>query len=123
MIEILLYLTTQRLKLPEFGSLKKSSYSLGSLNLAIEKTTFIHSFILVHCKLKLLIIPKKGYKMTEAKRLRLSVIQDILPPEMVEKILKLLHIKDLCQAQLICRRWKEIIDKGNLIKKASGKDS
>ena len=61
--------------------------------------------------------------MTEAKRLRLSVIEDILPPEMVEKILKLLHIKDLCQAQLICRRWKEIIDNGNLIKKASGRDS
>ena len=58
--------------------------------------------------------------MVEAKKMRLSVIQDILPPEMVEKILKLLHIKDLCQAQLICRRWKEIIDKGNLIKKAAG---
>ena len=58
--------------------------------------------------------------MAEAKRIILSVVQDILPPEMVEKILKLLHIKDLCQAQLICRRWKEIIDKGNLIKKASG---
>ena len=61
--------------------------------------------------------------MTEVKRMRLSAIQDILPPEMVEKILKLLHMKDLCQAQVICRRWKEIIDKGNLIKKASGKDS
>ena len=111
---------TQRLKLPEFGSIKKSSYSLGSLNLAIEETTFIHS-----CALQIEIIntSEKGFKMTEAKRLRLSVIQDILPPEMVEKILKLLHIKDLCQAQVICRRWKEIIDKGNLIKKASGKDS
>ena len=58
--------------------------------------------------------------MVEAKNMRFSVIHDILPPEMVEKILKLLNIKDLCQAQLICRRWKEIIDKGNLIKKASG---
>ena len=61
--------------------------------------------------------------MADAKKVRLSVIQDTLPPEMVEKILKLLHIKDLCQAQLICRRWKEIIDKGNLVKKASGKNS
>ena len=66
---------------------------------------------------------EKSFEMTEVKRMRLSAIQDILPPEMVEKILKLLHMKDLCQAQVICRRWKEIIDKGNLIKKASGKDS
>ena len=43
LIEILSYLITQRLKIPEFGSIKKSSYSLGSLNLAIEETTFIHS--------------------------------------------------------------------------------
>ena len=61
--------------------------------------------------------------MPESKRIGFSVTHGILPPEMVEKILKLLNIKDLCQAQLICRRWKEIIDKGNLIKKASGKDS
>ena len=47
--------------------------------------------------------------MVEAKNMRFSVIHDILPPEMVEKILKLLNIKDLCQAQLICKRWKEII--------------
>ena len=61
--------------------------------------------------------------MVEAKKMRLSVTHDILPPELVEKILKLLKIKDLCQAQLICRRWKQIIDNGNLIKKASGRDS
>ena len=46
---------------------------------------------------------------------------DVLPSEMVEKILKLLTFKDICKAQLICKRWKEIIDKGNLMKKASGK--
>ena len=66
---------------------------------------------------------KKRLEMAEAKRIRLSVIQDTLPSEMIEKILKLLNIKDLCQAQLICRRWKQIIDNGNLIKKASGRDS
>ena len=59
--------------------------------------------------------------MVEAKKMRLSVTHDILPPELVEKILKLLKIKDLCQAQLICRTWKSIIDKGNFMKKASGK--
>ena len=49
-----------------------------------------------------------------------SVINDILPPEMVEKILKLLNYKEINQAKLICKRWKEIIDNGNLANKASG---
>ena len=49
------------------------------------------------------------------------MIHEILPPEMVEKILKLLNFKDIYQAQLVCRRWKEIIDMGNLKKKAKGK--
>ena len=52
--------------------------------------------------------------MSEAKEIML------LPPEMLEKIFKYLNIKDICQTQLICRKWKEIIVKGNLVKKASG---
>ena len=63
------------------------------------------------------------YKIPEAKKMELSTIHEILPPEMVEKILKLLNFKDLCQARQVCRRWKEIIDKGNLKKKATGKTS
>ena len=59
--------------------------------------------------------------MAVAKRMKLSVDINRLPPEMVEKILKLLKINEICQAQLICKQWKEIIDKGNLLKKASGK--
>ena len=43
-----------------------------------------------------------------------------LPPEMVEKILKLLNFQEICQAKVICRRWKEIIDNGNLMQNASG---
>ena len=58
--------------------------------------------------------------MAEAKRIKLSPIHDILPPEMVEKVLKLLNYKEVNQARLICRKWKEIIDNGNLVKKASG---
>ena len=42
-----------------------------------------------------------------------------LPTEMLEKILKLLNYKDLCQAELVCRRWRETIRR--LKKKASGK--
>ena len=53
--------------------------------------------------------------------MELSTIHEILPPEMVEKILKLLDYKDIYQSQMVCRTWKEIIDKGNLKKKATGK--
>ena len=63
---------------------------------------------------------KTKIKMSEAKKIRLSVNLDMLPPELLEKIFKFLHIKDICQTQKICRKWKEITVKGNLVKKASG---
>ena len=50
-------------------------------------------------------------------------IHEILPPEMVEKIIKLLNYKDIYPSQLVCIRWKEIIAMGNLKKKASGMTS
>ena len=58
--------------------------------------------------------------MLEAKRMKLSTINDLLPPEMIEKILKHLSFKEIRQAQLVCRRWKGIIDNGNLLMKAAG---
>ena len=58
--------------------------------------------------------------MADAKRMKLSVSFNNLPPEMVEKILKLLNVKKICQVRVICKQWKEIIDNGNLLKKASG---
>ena len=57
----------------------------------------------------------------QARKKILSNVENILPPEMVEKILKLFNFKDICQAQLVCKRWKEIIFKGNLVKKVAGK--
>ena len=63
---------------------------------------------------------KETFKMSDAKRIKLSVNFNGLPPEMVERILKLLPFKDICQTRLICKRWKEIIDKGNLVKDAAG---
>ena len=59
----------------------------------------------------------------QTKKRIISDFENILPPEMVEKILKLLKFKDICQAQLVCRRWKEIIYKGKLKKIATGKTS
>ena len=58
--------------------------------------------------------------INQAKTMRLSVVHNILPPEMIEKILRFLNFKDICQVQLTCRKWNEIIVKGNLLKKASG---
>ena len=56
--------------------------------------------------------------MEEANKANTSLI---LPAEMLEKILNFLNYKEICQAKLISRRWKEMIDKGNLLKKAAGK--
>ena len=61
------------------------------------------------------------YKIPETKKMEISIIHEILPPEIIEKTLKILNYKDLCQAKQICRRWKEIIDTGNLVKKSQGK--
>ena len=59
--------------------------------------------------------------MEEANKANMSLILNLLPPEMVEKILKILKLKEICQAQLICKRWKDIIVEGNLLKKVAGK--
>ena len=59
--------------------------------------------------------------MSDAKRIKLSVNFNNLPPEMVERILKLLHFTEICKARLICKRWKEIIDKSKLLENATGK--
>ena len=58
----------------------------------------------------------------ERERMPDGQINIILPPEMLEKILKLLNFKDICQANLVCRRWNEIIVNGKVLKKASGKN-
>ena len=57
--------------------------------------------------------------MVEAKRMNPLVI-NVLPPEMVEEILKHLNFQEIKQARLICKRWEEIIGNGNLVRKASG---
>ena len=59
----------------------------------------------------------------QRRRMPYDQINIILPPEMLEKILKLLHFKDTCQANLVCKRWNEIIVKGKVLKKAAGKTS
>ena len=65
--------------------------------------------------------PDGQINSVQANKRRRSDVENILPPEMVEKILKLLKLKEICQAQLVCKRWKEIIVEGNLVKKVAGK--
>ena len=65
---------------------------------------------------------KIGWKRKPDGQINSDVdVENILPPEMVEKILKLLKLKEICQVQLVCKRWKDIIVKGNLVKKVAGK--
>ena len=61
--------------------------------------------------------------MEEANKANMSLILNMLPPEILEKILKLLKLKEICQAQLVCKTWKGIIVKGNLVKKVAGKNN
>ena len=58
--------------------------------------------------------PNSQNNNVQPKKPRLSVIHNILPPEILDEILKFLNYKEICQAKLVCRRWKEIIDNGNL---------
>ena len=67
--------------------------------------------------------PDGQINSVQANKRRRSDVENILPPEMVEKILKLLKLKEICQAQLVCKRWKEIIVEGNLVKKVAGKNN
>ena len=46
--------------------------------------------------------------------------QNILPPEMLEKIFKLLNYKEIFLSKQVCKRWKMIIVKFKLLEKASG---
>ena len=88
--------------------------AIKTLNLCLLNKTSVTSFSsLVHM----------CYKIMESKKMENSITHEYLPPEMVEKILKLLHYKDIYQSQRVCRRWKEIVDKGNLKKIATGETS
>ena len=66
--------------------------------------------------------PDDQINSVQTKKRRVSDVEKVLPPEMVEKILKLLKLKEICQAQLVCKRWKNIVVKGNLVTKVAGKN-
>ena len=51
----------------------------------------------------------------------LPSINQVLPTEMLKKILENLDVKSLCFSKQTCKHWKDIIDEFELVKKASGK--
>ena len=51
----------------------------------------------------------------ESKEMKSYVIHDTLPPEIIVKIFELLNFKDICEARIVCTRWKQIIDENNLV--------
>ena len=81
----------------------------------------VNAFVDLVTKLRRMLNQFSKISNNQRKRMPDDQINIILPPEMLEKILKLLNFKDICQANLVCKRWNEIIVKGKVLKKASGK--
>ena len=65
---------------------------------------------------------EKSSNLAEEKRIDISSpINQVLPTEMLKKILEKLHIRSLIIARQTCMRWKEIIDKFKFVEEASSK--
>ena len=60
--------------------------------------------------------------MSEAKRLKLATIHDVLPCEIFVLILKKLGYNSIKNVRLTCKKWKMITDDFNLVKAALGID-
>ena len=65
-------------------------------------------------------IPSKKARIGEED---FPLINNVLPPEILKKILEWLDIKSLLNARLTCRRWKLIIDNCDIMEKALSKIS
>ena len=83
----------------------------------------VNAFVDLVTKLRRMLNQFSKISNNQRKRMPDDQINIILPPEMLEKILKFLNFKDICRGNLVCRRWNEIIVKGNLVKKVAGKTS
>ena len=57
----------------------------------------------------------------EENAIDFPLINELLPVEMLEKILEWLDIKSLVNARLTCKRWKLIIDNYNIMGEAQSK--
>ena len=102
-----------------FGNLVAEVFSGDDENQKAKLRKMLNQFTKICRKRK----PDGQINSDQTKKRRVSDVENILPPEMLEKILKLLNLKEICQAQLVCKRWKEIIVEGNLVKKVAGKNN
>ena len=93
----------------------------NSTKIFLEEPESKHTLCWPNKFLKITTIKPGGDKMAKVNKINISSIETILPPEIIEKILKLLTYIEICQAKLICRRWNEVIIKGKLVKKVSRK--
>ena len=59
--------------------------------------------------------------IAEMPKLEITDINQVLPTEILRKILQRLDIKNLCVAKQTCKRWKEIIDGFELVEEACSK--
>ena len=65
----------------------------------------------------------KASKINKAEEnvINFPLINELLPAEMLGKILECLDIKSLLNARLTCKRWKLIIDNCNIMEEALSK--
>ena len=59
--------------------------------------------------------------LAEMSKLEITEINQVLPTEILRKILQRLDIPSLCSARQTCKRWKEIIDGFELVEEACSK--
>ena len=59
--------------------------------------------------------------IAEMSKLEITEINQVLPTEILRKILQRLNIPSLCVARQTCKRWKEIIDGFELVEEACSK--
>ena len=66
-------------------------------------------------------IGEESSNLAEEKKMDLSPIKQVLPTEVLKKVLEKLNFKSLYFAMQTCKSWRDIIHEFELVKKASSK--
>ena len=62
-----------------------------------------------------------GVSSSKKAKLDIPEINQVLPTEILRKILQWLDIPGLCVARQTCKRWKDVIDGFELVEEACSK--
>ena len=62
-----------------------------------------------------------GVSLSKKAKLEIPEINQVLPTEILRKILQWLDIRSLCVARQTCKRWKDVIDGFELVEEACSK--